>query len=599
MLGLRRNARILPAAGPRVAAPEGSPPGPREAAAPRSPRTRRRAAARLGELWQWQTWRRPSWRWLAALVALSALANLVVLAAQMRSLIRSLYLNADNAGALVLPALKGEAPAGAIVNLGDHPWYEPWWYMRATAGLPHYHQLWELAPIALGLLGIVAVTACAWRALGPLAGLLCGTVLLAASEVLREDLYVPEAHGLVLLHLGVLCGVLLIVLAWARARRLTPARLLLLGVPFVIFTGAGLTDQLLLVSGLGPFVLAPLLCWWRLRTRVWLAVSAFAVGTAVLSGLLALELAHLMQEQHVIHAPFPINFVATGSIVGGFENLLAALLALGGGSFLGAPVSGENLFTFLAGILVLLALVFVARALWRWAQPAQRTAPSGAHDSVSTTACETAPPPRELFVAFWGLVIVFVVAAFVLTQLSGEASNTRYLIGVWAALAALLGVLATSAPARAALLVGVAAFGALNVRSELASGVTPAGVGPNLHLAGEIERFAVAHGASVGYGSYWDAAPVTWETHQRVRFYPIQACDTGSGWCDFYGNQITSWYLPRPHARTFLVTDTRPGILAEVSEAPAVFGHPIAGESLGEGLTIYIYNRDLASYLTP
>lgn len=531
---------------------------------------------------------------------MSALTNLVVLLAQARALLRSIYTNADNASALVLPALSGRAPAGSVVNLGDHPWYEPWWYMRATAGLPHYHQLWEVAPIALGLLGIVAVTACTWRALGRLAGLVCGAALIAVSEPLRQDLYVPEAHGLVLLHLGVLCVVLLIVLAWARAGRLTAVRLLLLSVPFVAFTGAGLTDQLLLVSGLGPFVLAPLLCWWRLRTRVWLAVSGFALGTAVLSGVLALELAHVMQEQHVVHAPFPIDFVAVGSIVAGFENLLAASLALGGGSFLGGPVSGENLFTFLAGILVLLALAFVARALWRWAQPARRTTPSRTRETALMAACEGVPPARELFIAFWGLVIVVVVAAFVLTNLSDDASNTRYLIGAWAALAALLGVLATSAPARAALLVGVAAFGALNVRAELASGVPPSGWGPNLRIAGEIERFAAAHGATVGYGSYWDSAPVTWETHLRVRLFPIQTCNIGpSGWCGFYGNQINTWYVPRPHTHTFLLTDARPGIPAEVIVPPAAFGHPIAGESLGEGLTLYIYGRDLGAYLVP
>lgn len=214
-------------------------------------------------------------------------------------------------------------------------------------------------------------------------------------------------------------------------------------------------------------------------------------------------------------------------------------------------------------------------------------------------AHEPAAPPHELFVAFWGLVLVCVVGAFVLTQLSGDPSNTRYLIGAWAALAALLGVLATSMPARAALLLGVAAFGALNLRAELAGGVPPAGPAPKAQIAGEIERFAATHGASVGYGSYWDSSPVIWQTHQRVRMYPIQACGAGSGWCDFYGNQISSWYLPRPHTRTFLVTDTRPGIPAAVTEAPAVFGHPIAGESLGEGLTIYIYDRDLASYLSP
>jgi hypothetical protein len=575
----------------------------REGATSRAPRAPRRGF-RWGQVWGSGTWRRPTWRWLAALVALSALANLVVLLLQARSFIRSLYLNADNANAFVLPALRDHVPAGAVVNLGDHPWYEPWWYMRATAGLPHYHQLWEIAPIVLGLLGIVAVAACAWRALGALAGLLCGAVLVAVSETLRDDLYAPEAHGLVVLHLGVLCGALLLVLAWARAKRLTPTRLLLLGVPFVLFTGAGLTDQLLLVSGLGPFVLAPLLCWWRLRTRVWLAVTGFAVGTAVLSGLLALELAQAMQEQHVVHAPFPISFVATGAIVGGFENLFAALLALGGGSFLGGPVSGENLFAFLAGVLVLFALMFVVRALWHWVhRPASRAAASTARDvappAPGLPARDAEPPARELFIAFWGLVFVCVVAAFVLTQLSGESGNTRYLIGAWAALAALLGILVTSPPARAALLVGVAAFGALNVRAELAGGVPPVGPAPGLRIAGEIERFAAAHGASVGYSGYWDSAPVTWETHERVQINPIEPCGAGAGECVFYGNQISSWYTPRPHTHTFLLTDSRPGDPLAVPLPPAGFGQPIAGESLGEGFTIFVYGRDIASSVSP
>lgn len=588
---------MLPITGPSTATPEVAS---QEKFSSHNSRTHRRGVYGWGK-----AWRRPTWRWLAALLALSALANLVVLFAQARSLIRSIYLNADNANALVLPALRDHSPAGAVVNLGDHPWYEPWWYMRATAALPHYHQLWEIAPILLGLLGIVAVAACAWRALGPVAGLLCGAVLIAASEAMRQTLYAPEAHGLVLLHLGVFCGALLLVFSWACERRLTPARLLLLGVPFVIFTGAGLTDQLLLVSGLGPFVLAPLLCWWRLRTRVWLAVTGFAVGTAVLSGLLALELAQVMQEQHVVHAPFPISFVATGSIVGGFENLLAALLALGGGSFLGGPVSGENLFTFLAGVLVVLALLFVVRALWRWvAELTPRKAPASAAETRSTAGNAALPAreplhARELFIAFWGLVLACVVAAFALTQLSGEAGNGRYLIGAWAALAALLGILATSPPARAALLVGVAAFGVLNVRAELAGGVPPAGPAPGLRIAGEIERFAAAHGASVGYSGYWDSAPVTWETHEHVQVIPIEPCGAGAGWCVFYGNQISSWYTPRPHTHTFVLTDSRPGVPFAVALPPAGFGQPIAGESLGEGFTIFVYGRDIASSVSP
>lgn len=58
---------------------------------------------------------------LVGLLALVALANLVVLLAQASALVHSLYLNADNASALVLAALAGHAPAGAVVNLGNHP----------------------------------------------------------------------------------------------------------------------------------------------------------------------------------------------------------------------------------------------------------------------------------------------------------------------------------------------------------------------------------------------------------------------------------------------------------------------------------------------
>jgi hypothetical protein len=336
---------------------------------PRSSRGRsqtiRRAAADLARDAGGARWRTP-WPWLVAFLALVGAVNLVVLLAQAPALVHSLYLNADNASALVLPALAGHAPAGSVVNLGDHPWYEAWWYMRATAGLPGYRQLWEAAPFVTGLLGIAAVSACAWFALGRLAALICAVALLAASEVLRALLYTPDAHGLIVVHLGVLCGALLLVQRSSRAGPPAWGSLLLLGVPLVLVTGAGFTDQLLLVGGLGPFVLAPPLCWLRTGSRAWRAVSAFALATALLSGLLALLLAHVMREQHVVHAPFPIDFVGAEAILTGLQNLLVAFTALGGGSFFGAPVSGVNLLTFAAGALALLALAATLRALWRW-----------------------------------------------------------------------------------------------------------------------------------------------------------------------------------------------------------------------------------------
>jgi hypothetical protein len=183
-----------------------------------------------------------------------------------------------------------------------------------------------------------------------------------------------------------------------------------------------------------------------------------------------------------------------------------------------------------------------------------------------------------------------VLAVFALTTRATVATS-------WAALAALLGTLCKMPSARSAVLACVALFGVLNIRAKLATGVPPSGPSPGQAPAGTSERFVVAHGASVGYGGYWDSAPVMWETHLRVRLYPIDQCDTPVRWCPFGGRRINTWYVPRPHTRTFLLTDTRPGTPLEVSSPPASFGHPIAEEALEGGLTLYIYDHDIAANL--
>jgi hypothetical protein len=530
--------------------------------------------------------RRPLSHSLVGFAFVVGVANLLVLLGQARSLIYGLYLDADNSTAFVLPALASHVPAGSVVNLGNHAWYEPWWFMRATVGLPGYRQLWEAAPFVWNLIGIAVVTACAWWALGRLAALLSTVVLLAASEAMRAVVYVPESHGLIVLHAGVLCGALLFVYRRSLSERLTRRALFLAGIPLVIFTGAGLTDQLLLVGGMASFILAPLACWLRFRSRASLAVSAFAVVTGVLSVPVALLFSHVMRDQHVVHAAFPITFVGSGTLSTSLENLISAFASLGGGAFFGASASGTNLFTFAAGALTFLALAAVLRALWRWA-------------SSTTNAKDTSSPQagsRQLFVAFWGTTLVLGLAVFALTSLSASAVNYRYLLGSWVALAALLGILGTTALARAFVILAVAGFGVLNLRAELANGVGTFGVGPSLPIAETISRFARAHGASIGYTAFWDAAPVTWETHLRVKAYPIEACAAPSGWCKF-GIQISTWYVPRANTSTFLITDTRPGVPGEVGSPPPGFGAPIAQAGVGQGFTVYIYNHDVAAMI--
>ena len=238
--------------------------------------------------------------------------------------------------------------------------------MRATVGLPGYRRLWEAAPFVFVLLGIAVVSVCAWWALGRLAGLLCAVALVAASETLRQILYVPESHGAIVLHVAVLCAALLAVYRTALAHRPRPAVLLLVGVPLVIFTGAGLTDQLLLVSGLAPFVLAPLLCWWRFRSVAWRIVSAVCPrdGHPLGAGRSAVDAYHAGTGRG--SRAFPDRLRDFGSDPHGFAESAGDRCRLGGGSFFGTSASGPNLLTFVAGALTLLAFAAILRALWHW-----------------------------------------------------------------------------------------------------------------------------------------------------------------------------------------------------------------------------------------
>jgi glycosyltransferase involved in cell wall biosynthesis len=190
-------------------------------------------------------------------------------------------------------------------------------------GLPGYRQLWGGAPFLYAWLGAAAVTACVWSVLGRLAALMCAVVLLSASEAQRAVLYVPPSHVLVVLHAGVLCGTLIFVYRRVCSGRLSRPLLVLIGAVLALFTGAGLTDQMVLIGGLAPFMLAPLACWSRLRSRASGTVAVFVLLTGVLSVAVELLVTHVMQDQHVVHAAYPIDFVASEALFSSLQNTIA------------------------------------------------------------------------------------------------------------------------------------------------------------------------------------------------------------------------------------------------------------------------------------
>jgi hypothetical protein len=303
----------------------------------------------------------------------------------------------------------------------------------------------------------------------------------------------------------------------------------------------------------------------------------------------ALLLTSLMQSEHVVHSPYPVLFATVTSLSSNVQNLIGSWAVLGDGSFFGLSASGEALVTSVVGILCLLAF---AAVLWAVSRRAYALLADGRHERA-------VPAPRFLFVSFWALVIATDLVVYLGTQVSNDVvSGSHYLLSAWVAVAALLGAFVRSMRLRVTLLLGVAVFGVLTFRAHVTNGVPPYGPGPDQATSGAIQRFTQAHGARIGYAEYLDAPSITWDTALKTQVYPVGPCGFASGLCPFFIS-ISSWYTPRPHVRSFLVTDSRPAVTGgSITAPPAAFGKPVASAAFGP-FTVFVYGNDVAAYLGP
>lgn len=516
---------------------------------------------------------------LGAVAAVSVLALVAVLA----SVIPALYLNPDIAAAPVITSLMAHAPAGSVVTLGNYPWYEPLWLMEATRSLPAHRQIWEALPIIGSLLAIALIVWAARRAIGGWAALCTGAVLVATSAATRFVLLTPSAHWPNVLHLAVLAAALV----FLNGRRTRPSTGMLVtgGTALALFTAAGATDTLFLVDGVVPFVLTGWICWWRTGHRVQrrIAVLSSAVGVGGLVGGLLLRA--LMRHDHVIPTPFfHPAFIATGSVGRNVENLLESFVANGGGNFFGAAFGVLSVLAFVAAALTFAAGVRVVLGCWR-------AAPSLAGRVERVTPRRAA---EEAWLIFWGTTILVTCIAFVVTNLPDGISSSRYLMAVYFGVAALLpALLGRAARARALATAAVAVFALISVVTLASEGRGAYGTPLSGSDVAAFTSYAESSGLTAGYADYSTAPALSWATGLKVDVFPVAPC--GSTVCPYYLNTISSWYVPRSGARTFLIVDAATqGSYLAVKEAPGAFGKPVSTEQFGD-LTVYVYGHDIAS----
>jgi hypothetical protein len=540
----------------------------------------RGAARELGVAWRWS-------RWLA--LPLGVL-YLILLARHLHGAIQATNLDADAVSGPVIGELFGAAPAHANVVLGTFAWYSTLLFDLATKWLPDHRQVWEAAPYAMGLAGAGLAAWSVWEMAGKWAAGLCAVLLLCTSPVtLRLELSTTQ-HAPAWFCVALL-GAFAVWLERRRARRWPVVVVLVLLIGTIVGVNAA-SDPLLSIAGVAPFGLALIatrvLVPGRGSTRaLWSGLATLAV-TGVTWGITALVMSALAVTRE---AGLHTTRIAIGhKNIENFTLWWKSIAVLGNGDYFGRPLSPETVLAFLCAAISIAAVVSIPWLAWRHLR---RRAPDGAS---STDGAASAPRPAiAAFYVFWCSSAILLTLAFLFSAYPGDVHSGRYLLGLLYAAAAVVPAAAAGRVRTSAMvLAGTCAFALSAVVSIAERGpipASPANTPVTTQVADQIARIAAREHLRIGYAGYWDAAPVTWATGFRVLVYPVAVCAQRKHLCRFDLHFISSWYWPRPHTGSFLLTD--PSLTNVWTRTPDL-GRPFAVYRLGR-ITMYTYLYDLAA----
>jgi hypothetical protein len=512
-------------------------------------------------------------------------AYLLLLAVKFDRLIASTYLNADAASAPVIGQLYGGSPAHRQVILGELEWFSTLIFELATRWMPLHRQIWEAAPYALVLASVALIAWGAFKVGGRWAGAMTGVVLLCASPRVIYLVFSLDDHSPTWFSLALLAGVL--VLFESQTARLKPWLIALLVIVVGVTVGVNAaSDVTLLAAGVAPVLLAAAGTWilapGRHQARAWW----LTVATMAIAGVSDVATRTVMRHQSVTIPTVIVHnqLAAAEAVSANFKWWWQSLMVLGNGNFFGERLTFTSTLELTCALLTILAVALIPRFTWRELAHALELRSTGAPRAATRTA----------WILYWSSSAVLLSAGFIFSSNPQSIASSRFLLGVLYAAAALVPLMVRrSVLARAAITAGCTIFAFTGLVSLLQNQAIPAATDSFQNTYAQVERIAAREHLTVGYADYWDATPLTWITHFRVKAYPVQNC--GTNLCVFDLHIITSWYIPRANQRTFLITNTAQPIPATPSP---ILGKPSATYQIGT-LTMYVYPYDIASRLLP
>ena len=489
-------------------------------------------------------------RWLPVAAAAAYVVTVVVLG---HELVASNNWDTDVSGPLALAErLRGSGPV-SIPHYGE--WTTFWWLL-ATRWLPGHASLWNASGYTLAVAAAIVLGLATARVAGRWAGITAGaTALLVGPFALRAllslALHVTTPVGAVVLAAG------LVTLAQTRSR------LLVLIVGVIAGTNAA-SDGLLWFAGVIPFVLAGAVLARATRRRD-VAVRTAATVTVTVVSAVVTAIAMRALDFHVIG--LDVHLARLHDLPDNVRHLARMTALLGGANYAFPPAYPRDPIRIL---LALLAFVGVAAPV------------------IAAVKLRHAAPALRAFSSFWAASVAVLGLVFVVTPnaLALGSKSANYLLAF--APAAGVGVALLGARSRLAQLsvaVAVAFVGAVNIASVANghAGGTPAVGVYEPQIRAVLER----RGATRGYGGYWDAQNLSWQTDMKLLIAPVVNC--GDQLCPYNFFTVRSWY-ERRGGPTFLLVDPTNAVI----QAPPWASTASEMHHFGP-LTLYVFDDDIAS----
>jgi len=505
-------------------------------------------------------------RAFAVPLALAAV-YVVLLIVRFPQLIGWLNGDADYASAFVLPEMIVHGHTGGVMMSTQGAWASLWFGL-ATASLSFHRVLWEISPALVALLSALVVGWTTARVATRAAGILAVALIVAASPVGLSNFAAPWAHNTTTLGVALLCAFLV----WLYSAQRRPVVIAAAAAALSLIVGIfAASDSLLWAVGVIPFVAAPVLLaiTGGSERRGLLPVLSVAAGSIVMADITSSVMRSLGYRMMK-----PPLHLAVSQVGVHLRWLAQGLLRMGNGLAVAPESSWRAPLTIASAVVTICA---VCAAAWLAARHARN--PGVGHMRA-----------RSIFVTFWAASVVCAASAYVLVA---EVPSDQYFLVAIPAVAATVPLLAGSRRANRLIAAGATVF--------IAASIVALGFGDSRHAiyltmnSGEtsrIEAVVQSHKLGIGYAGYWEAAPLDWFSHGRLRVYPIE--ELGGHTRPMNGPRIGGWYRVRPHTPSYVLLAPADNLLP--NRVPSDLPAPQRVIRVGK-FTLATYSYDIAAYL--